>query len=107
MANEDAPNEDPTPQSFDDWITDFASTPKTDAELQALHIELVGEDNRESRQLVAEVQCMRWAARVLLERLREVGAWPGEGRENAVVRTAVWWLEQRGPTSLVDPGADG
>ncbi len=87
-----------SPNSFRDWTADFAGSPKTDDELAAWHAKLAGEANDEIRQLVAEAQCMRWAARVLLQRARDGGALPlRDGQIDEPLRIAEWLLDVRDP----------
>jgi hypothetical protein len=87
-----------TPDSFRDWATDFSSSPKTDDELARWHAALSGDANQELRQLVGEAQCMRATARILLQRLRDCGAWPlREGQIDEPLRLAAWFLEVRDP----------
>jgi len=90
--------DDAMSDSFDDWAADFASSPKTDEELQRWHSSLPGDANTELRQLVSEAQCMRWTARLLLDRLRSLGAWPlRDGQVDEPLRIAAWFLEVREP----------
>ena len=79
-----------------DWATDFGAAPKTDGELERWHESLQGDGNAELRLLVAEAMCMRWSARILLERLRAAGRWPlRDGQDDGALKFAGWLVEQR------------
>jgi hypothetical protein len=91
-------NYDSDGDSYTDWLADFAASPKSDAELRTWRESLVGNEQAELRQLIAEAQCMRWTARLLLQRLRDIGDWPlREGQTDEPVRLAAWLLEVREP----------
>lgn len=82
--------------AYDQWADDFATRVKSDAELTAWHESLPGPQNAELRQLVAEAQCMRWAARQLLRTMREMGAYPNRGDDrDHPLRTVAWLVDIR------------
>jgi hypothetical protein len=84
-----------TSQSGEDWLEDFSGNRKSDTELEQWAARLSGIENKELRQLIQEVQCMRWSARILLERVRTEGCVPSEGSEDSAFRLAAWLVDAR------------
>ncbi len=82
---------------YEDWLHDFGARPKSDAELQRMREAAAGEANSELRLLIKEAQCMRWAARALLEKLKSLG-WspePSDGKVGDVFQLAAHLVECR------------
>lgn len=85
-------------EQYEDWLTDFASSALTDEELQTWLDASSGLEKDRTRQLIAEAQCMRWAARILLDRLEALPTGHSIGQmQDSVLDAAILLVHARTP----------